>query len=71
MPDKPAEFSIRVEQGDVTDPVQQFKNGIKQMKDIMHLQKEWQMIDAQIRKIKFDALIKEGFSESQALFLVK
>ena len=30
MKDKPTEFSIRVEQGNVDDLVQKFKNGIKQ-----------------------------------------
>ncbi len=71
MPDKPTEFSVRVEQGDVADPVQQFKNAIKQMKELLPLQAEWQMIGAQMCKIKFDALLKEGFSKQQVLFLYK
>ena len=71
MAEEPVEFSVRVEQGDIADPVQQLKNAIKQMKEMMPLQKEWQMIDAQIRKIRFDALLQEGFSEQQALILIK
>ena len=71
MKDKPTEFSVRVERGDVADPVQKFKDGIKQMREMMPLQIEWQVLDAQIRKAKFDALLKEGFSEPQALMLCK
>ena len=68
--DKP-EFSVRVEQGDAADRMQQMKTTIANLKEMLPYQLELQAIDAKMRKIKFDALIKEGFAVDQVLFLCK
>ena len=71
MTEKPVAYSVRVEEGDVADPIQQLKNGIKQIKESMPYTIEMQQLLAKIAKTRYDALIKEGFPPDQALFLVK
>jgi len=67
--DKPI-FSVKVTQGDVEDPAQQMKSAIKQIKELLPYHFEMQVLIAQLTKSKYDALVKEGFSNDDALFLV-
>lgn len=71
MTNKPPAFSIKVEEGDIEDPIQRGKKALREMKENMDFQLETQRVLAKIMKAKFDALIEEGFSEQQALMLVK
>ena len=67
--DKPV-FSVKVTQGDAEDPVQQMKDAIKRIREALPHHFEMQALMAQLTKSKYDALVKEGFSKDDALFLV-
>lgn len=71
MKDTPIEFSVRVEEGDVKDSKQLLKNTLKEFRANLPQYIEFQILNAQVKKAQFDALIQEGFSEQQALFLCK
>lgn len=44
---------------------------VKNMKDNILAHIEYQQLDARVKKAKYDALVKEGFTSEQALTLVK
>ena len=65
------EFSVKVEQGDVGNSLQVFKNAVKEMRKTMTTNIEYQKLSAKLTKARYDYLIEEGFSEAQALVLCK
>ena len=68
MKNKPL-FSVKVEPGDIEDPMQQLCNYTQFMQDSAEYQIKIQQSIAKVIKAKYDALCKEGFNEQQALFL--
>lgn len=71
MKEKPVEFSIKVEPGDVDSPLGLLRKGVEDLRKALPYQVELQEMLASVTKAKFDSLIQEGFSEQQALFLCK
>ena len=69
MKDKPVGFSVHVEEGDAKDPLTQFNEALKKMRAVLPMQLEYHAMNAKILKARYDSLIQEGFSESQALTL--
>ena len=65
------EFSVRVERGDVRDPLQQLKNSLELLRKSLPYQLEMQTITAALTRAKFNALIKEGITTELALLLCK
>ena len=48
-----------------------FKDALRELKETMAEQIEYHQILAKIQKAKFDSLVKEGFSDHQAIELTK
>ena len=71
MSEEPVAFSIKVEPGDSDDPITKFKEALAGMKNSLSLHLEFQTIQAKILRAKYNALITEGFTKEQALFLCK
>ena len=69
MSEDPVEFSIKVEPGDSADPVTKIKNTMEEFRKTLPHQIEIQTLLAQLQMAKFKALVKEGFTIEQALFL--
>jgi len=69
--DKPLEFSIKMEPDNAESPVEQMKTLLKTFQDALPQHLQLQLLVAQITRAKFNALVKEGFTEQQALFLCK
>ena len=71
MSEDPIAFSVKVEPGDGNDPIAKFRNALDEMRKTLALQLEFQTIQAQLIRGKYNALITEGFTKEQALFLCK
>lgn len=49
----------------------EFKDAIKALRDGMELHVEYVVLQSKLHKVKYDALIKEGFDAAQALELCR
>jgi len=64
---KEPDFTIGIQP--IKDPIEQFREGVRLMKEGLKDQIEYQRLKAKILRANYNALIAEGFSEDQALFL--
>jgi hypothetical protein len=64
-------FSVKVEPGDIEDPIQQLRNHTRLIQDSVKYQIQIQKSTAKIIRARYDAFRKEGFNDQQALFLCK
>jgi hypothetical protein len=69
--DEPVAFSIQVQPGDAEDIVSSFKKSVRSIRELLPYHKEMQLLMAKALRMKYEALIGEGFAPEQALFLCK
>lgn len=48
-----------------------FAQAVKNLRDTLPAMLEWQALQARLQRARFEALVREGFTADQALYLVK
>jgi hypothetical protein len=48
-----------------------FAQAVKNLRDTLPAMLEWQALQARLQRARFEALVREGFTAEQALYLVK
>ena len=70
MGEEKAEYSVKVFPGDLQDAVDYLKNVNKEMKRMFPEYKKQEAMKAKMLKTKYDSLIKAGFGEDQAMWIL-
>lgn len=69
--EKPSDNILKLIPGESVNMENEFAEAVKNLKENTLTFIEYLQIDAQLKKEKYDALVKEGFSENQAIELCK
>ena len=71
MEDKPSDFTIEIAPSEAEKNAHAFRESVAILKDTLSVQIEYTQLKAKLDRTRYVALIEEGFSEQQTLFLCK
>ena len=71
MEDKPSDLTIEIKPSEAEKNAYAFKENVAILKETLSVQIEFTQLKAKLDRVKYNALIAEGFSEQQALLLCK